>query len=971
MERRLAAIFALDMVGYSRLMESDEADTLARQEFLRAEFIDPTISRHHGRVVKGTGDGLLAEFPSAVDAVECAAEIQREMTERGADTPAERRIQFRIGINVGDIVARDGDIFGDGVNVAARIESLADPGGVLISGTAYNQVHNKVTLGFEDLGSRAVKNIERPVQVYRVLLDPTSGDTRPGQLKRPPMMGQLLRRRVPQFVGLYLLSGWAVLEFVDWAVRQYSLSPTISNFVVAILLLLLPSVAWLAWRHGAPGPDGWKRLDGTVILANLLVAVVVLGFGFGGEELGAATTTKVLEDEEGNRVERVVPKESLLRKVQIVGFDNESGDPDRDWLSYGLPIAVFKDLRQDAFVRAVGPAVDWGSTVEGLQMAGYEPPFESVPLSLLRELAERSGIERFLAGSIQIDGDTLSVETRLYETTNARLGARHSYRSVDPLDLADRISVDLRRDLGVPEWQVEEAVDLPVAELLTTSPEAFRLYVEYFIDLDRTVPKYEEALEDIENALEHDSTSAELLAQAGGMSLYFGDPEVGRSLLAEAMHRSYQLPERDRLDLRSFYQQDVELDLEGAIRTAHYWAELYPEDPEPWRLLSRLHRDLDDTDGVIEALRAVIGIDPSDPNALRDIAFVFRVAGSSDSALAYLRLVQDRWPTDAEAYTDAAKLLADLGRQDEARTELERALLVAPEDGTAKGYMVRLDIRNGRFDAAAEGLAMLGRESHAVAGDMWLLSAELTLAYETGQFGRLEDVHRRFLGALEQEGSDLVLVYNAAYSEFLQFAAEGRREEVALPQLDSLRSLLDPPFSHGVDLAAARIHADLNELDAARQSLARLEELHAALDEGFMPGYFREWHDGRITWREDGHCTRAIDAFDAAFEVARSSYQAQTMYDPLMVRLPIERAACLRALGRLDEAETAIDDLLARFPGSAVLRVEAAELYAALGRRDDAIAELETALETWAEADPEYVPAREARELLQVLRTEG
>ncbi len=182
MERRLAAIFALDMVGYSRLMEGDEAGTLSRQKTYRTELIDPSIANHHGRVVKGTGDGLLAEFASAVDAVECAAEIQRAMPDLEKDVPSERKIQFRIGINVGDIVAaEDGDIYGEGVNVAARIESLADHGGVFVSGSAFSQVKGKVELGFEDMGPHTVKNIDEPVHVYRVLLDPGAAGSIPGQ----------------------------------------------------------------------------------------------------------------------------------------------------------------------------------------------------------------------------------------------------------------------------------------------------------------------------------------------------------------------------------------------------------------------------------------------------------------------------------------------------------------------------------------------------------------------------------------------------------------------------------------------------------------------------------------------------------------------------------------------------------------------------------------------------------------------
>jgi class 3 adenylate cyclase len=166
--RRLAAIVCIDVAGYSRLVELDEHDTLARVRALRIELVEPQVAAHFGRVVKGLGDGFLAEFQSAVDAVACAAAIQEAMEERDAELPEEHRIRLRIGINVGDIVAEDGDIFGDGVNVAARVESLSEPGGVALSGSAWDQVHNKLDYTFEDLGVHAVKNIRRPIRVYRM-----------------------------------------------------------------------------------------------------------------------------------------------------------------------------------------------------------------------------------------------------------------------------------------------------------------------------------------------------------------------------------------------------------------------------------------------------------------------------------------------------------------------------------------------------------------------------------------------------------------------------------------------------------------------------------------------------------------------------------------------------------------------------------------------------------------------------------
>ncbi len=165
MERRLAAIMAADVVGYSRLIRSDEDGTLAALKSLRSDLIGPKLAEHHGRVVKLMGDGLLAEFASVVEAVRAAAEMQKAMAERNAILPEGKRIEFRIGVNLGDVVIDGEDIHGDGVNVAARLEGLAEPGGVCVSAAVHDQVRDRTELRFEDLGKQQVKNIDRPVRV--------------------------------------------------------------------------------------------------------------------------------------------------------------------------------------------------------------------------------------------------------------------------------------------------------------------------------------------------------------------------------------------------------------------------------------------------------------------------------------------------------------------------------------------------------------------------------------------------------------------------------------------------------------------------------------------------------------------------------------------------------------------------------------------------------------------------------------
>jgi len=176
LERRLAAVLAADVVGYSRLMEVDEAGTLARLKTVRLELIDPAIARCKGRIIKTTGDGMLVEFQSVTEALRCAVDFQERMARRNRDMPASRTLLYRIGINLGDVIVEAGDIFGDGVNVAARLEAMAEPGGICISAAVRDQVGDRLNVRYEDLGDRQVKNITRPIHVFKVVVDGQAPD---------------------------------------------------------------------------------------------------------------------------------------------------------------------------------------------------------------------------------------------------------------------------------------------------------------------------------------------------------------------------------------------------------------------------------------------------------------------------------------------------------------------------------------------------------------------------------------------------------------------------------------------------------------------------------------------------------------------------------------------------------------------------------------------------------------------------
>ncbi len=254
-QRRLAAILAADVVGYSRLMGEDEVGTLAVLRAHRAALIDPKIAEHQGRIVKTTGDGMLVEFPSVVEAVQCAVEVQKGMSERNAEVPEDRKMLFRIGINIGDVIIEGDDIYGDGVNVAARLEGLAEPGGICVRRTVRNQVRDKLPVVFEDLGEVEVKNIARPIRVFRVLPEGVT----PKPARRPgvgrPSRGQLIAAAV---IALLIAGGGIGFWLKPWA-------PGLDSATVEGAALPLPdkpSIAVLPFVNISDDPEQEYFADG-------------------------------------------------------------------------------------------------------------------------------------------------------------------------------------------------------------------------------------------------------------------------------------------------------------------------------------------------------------------------------------------------------------------------------------------------------------------------------------------------------------------------------------------------------------------------------------------------------------------------------------------------------------------------------------------------------------------------------------
>jgi tetratricopeptide (TPR) repeat protein len=706
----------------------------------------------------------------------------------------------------------------------------------------------------------------------------------------------------------------------------------------------------LAWRHGAPGEDSWTKTDAALIGLNLVAAGGVLMIAFSGQELGAATTVRLLEDDQGNTVERVIPKAAFRRDVLLYPFDNESGDPDLDYLRIS-PVAW--DLEQDMFVTVV--SFEDTRIVEAIREAGFERN-DRLPLSLKRQAAEQRNVGHFLEGTVRRDADTLVIETRLYETPTARLVGNRTYRGTEPLEMTDRMSVDLRRDLGIPEWQIEEALDLPLEEILA-SPEAYRAINEgqeliRSNDMAGALAKYAEAA-----AL--DSTSPLAHFGMGSISMVLGDQEAAREWFAVASRYAYRLPERLQLYYRVFRHLQIEQDLEAAARTGRYWTELYPQDMMARGLLANIYARMGDSDGRIAQLKAALAIDPGEVDAMRELAFAFRSMQQHDSALVYFRRLRDQRPNEVQGYLDVASTLRSQWDYAGERDELERALVAVPDAPEVLDRLARLDIQDGLYDDAARRVELVGDRARTAEERITAAALEEWFHYSRGQFNRLEDAYRSRLAANLEIANFLRVVYVTGRSETIYAAADGGREAIAfaLAQVDSLQGSVDPPWSQSIERWAVQIHLDLGDIDAARASLAGMREWEAARGPTPARTSHAAWVEGRIAELEDGDCERALASYEDALEIL-----------PRTEQYLLWRASCLRKLERWDDAEEGITALLEPNPGNAKYRLEAARLFAAQGRSSEAIAQLEAAMDIWSEADPEFRPAQAARALVEELQ---
>jgi len=731
------------------------------------------------------------------------------------------------------------------------------------------------------------------------------------------ILRDLLRRRVPQILGVYLAAGWAVLEFTEFLVTRYVLSPHLTDFAMLAWALLIPSALVLAYFHGGPGADRWTKIEKIGVPVNLAVAGLILLIAFAGKELGAATESITVEDETGETVERIVPKREFRKSLASFYFDNVSGDTALDWLQYGTTIALQSDLAQDLFLD-------------------------------VRNAGETRQRLHFLAGQVSQDAGQLVVTTYLYETRRAKLIEERAFSGDDLFGLVDEMSVQLRRDLGIRAQAIEELKDLPVSELLTTSIAAYRSYVDA-ARASIAADDYEVMLAHLEEAVAQDPQFAEAHFHRFGLYFNLNRMEEAQSALQAGMQYIYRLPERDQFELKTIYYWLIRQEVDRALTAAGMYAELYPQDIQAHLLLSQLYAAGGDRARAIAALERVLELDPGRIDVLLRIGGLYEADGEFEVALGYYERYAAESPDDPGTFITLGNLHSLRGEHEAAQHEFEKALIVDPNNVVAMTRLPDVDRDLGRFENALRGYDEALAASVTAEQRARVYGAYKSYYELRGQPSRaIEYMHRRWAEMERYAGPFNTL------QEKLQnldtYIAAGQ-VEAAKDTLASIATQLAPPYDVLLSLGQLDIYLHLEEPDSVEAALEGVDRFIEALGlEAARPTYV--FAHGRMLEMR-GDCAEAIVSYRRTLELWPSGLEPH-----------VDIGRCYRKLQQFAEAEAQLRRYLEVRPYDPLAHYEIALVYFDQGDREKALEHLGLALDVWRDADPGYEPAREARQKL-------
>lgn len=762
------------------------------------------------------------------------------------------------------------------------------------------------------------------------------------------MLHELLRRRVPQALIAYFVAGWGLVQFLQFLEERYRISPSWVDAGGALVLLLAPAVFTFAWSQGAPGHDRWSRRQLAIICGNAVIALTVVAFFLPQRDVEATTTTVTVQTEDGDTIERRVPREELRRTVATFFPNVDSLEEEEGWWSYAMLMLLENSLYQDPFL---DPRSAW-MLQQSIQRAGIMD-LRKVQRPLARELAAKQGADYFVRSQIVRLDDRFVLDVEVGDAVSGRAvgNSQFEFDASDVFETADRASQWIRGTLGVPQLDGEEFQVRPVRDVLTESTEALREVAigaaAQMLENDSTG-----AIERYLRAAELDPTFCAAYLQLYTAYSALGQTDEAKGAIDEAMRHAYRLGERSQYIVRTAYY-GARSDTDRAMAVLKMWAQVMPNDVAAHRLLAMNYEILGDRDLSLAEYERILELLPEDLTALSQIADLAVEDGDYERAEAAARQLVDLQPDSPQGLLELASVQRQNGRLEEARASLERAALLDPADVDLRMATADLDHRMGDSASAQRTYEEIRAEATAPR-DRVRCTAELMEILNDR--GRYQDC----AAMIPEWETSAAEVYSfgelqVRTSRILPLLVQAGRGDEAHSRYETMHASLPDPIRGFLGLGLAVIGLEAGNPEEAREGIETSERAVRTVG---VDALWPTLHAlrARLALLE-GNPELAIAHTDTAWGLDRS-----------MSGLLITRARAQLAAGDPTAALDSIDRYLRTHPAYGEARLEKALVLEALDRSDDALAEATAAVEYWRDADPEHTDRASAQSLIDRLR---